>query len=96
VIAANGPRGMRLAAKHGAGWATTGTAVDSQSGWWKGLAEIRQRFDHELARAERDPQSVDRYLNLDAAPLDSLSSVEAFTEAAARAAELGFTDIVVR
>jgi hypothetical protein len=35
-------------------------------------------------------------VNLDAAPVDPLSSAEAFTEAAARAAELGFTDMVVR
>jgi hypothetical protein len=30
------------------------------------------------------------------APLYSLSSVDAFAEAAARAAELGFTDVIVR
>jgi len=33
---------------------------------------------------------------MDAAPEYALSSVDAFTEAAAQAAELGFTDIVVR
>ena len=38
--------------------------------------------------------SVRRYLSLDAGPMFSLSSVTAFTDAAGRAAELGFTDIV--
>jgi alkanesulfonate monooxygenase SsuD/methylene tetrahydromethanopterin reductase-like flavin-dependent oxidoreductase (luciferase family) len=96
LIAANGPRAMRLAARQGAGWATTGRAADSQAGWWNGVAELADRFDDTLARADRDRWSVDRYLNMDAAPLSSLSSVQAFTEAANRATELGFTDMIVR
>jgi alkanesulfonate monooxygenase SsuD/methylene tetrahydromethanopterin reductase-like flavin-dependent oxidoreductase (luciferase family) len=96
VVAANGPRGMRLATRHGAGWATTGRAADSQDGWWKGVAELADRFDDTLARAGRDRLAIDRYLNLDAAPGSPLSGVAAFTEAAERASELGFTDMVVR
>ena len=38
---------------------------------------------------------MDRYLNLDSAPVYSLSSVECFRDAVGRAAELGFTDVVV-
>ena len=36
-----------------------------------------------------------RYLNLDSAPVLSVSSIDAFTDAAGRAAALGFTDILV-
>jgi hypothetical protein len=42
----------------------------------------------------RAPDAVDRYLMLDSAPVFSLSSIDAFTEAIERAAALGFTDVV--
>jgi alkanesulfonate monooxygenase SsuD/methylene tetrahydromethanopterin reductase-like flavin-dependent oxidoreductase (luciferase family) len=96
VVAANGPRGMRLAARHGAGWATTGRPASSQTAWWKGVAELAERFDEMLAAAGRDPRGIGRYLNTDAAPVSALSSAEAFAEATARAGELRFTDTIVR
>jgi endonuclease IV len=37
---------------------------------------------------------MDRYLNLDSAPVFSMSSVAAFTDAIGRARELGFTDVI--
>lgn len=98
LVAANGPRGMRVAARHGTGWITTGAAPGSQErtatldGWWKTVTEVVSRFDDVLAETGRGP--VQRYLSVDAAPVFSLSSVDAFTDAAGRAAELGFTDIV--
>ena len=96
VIAANGPRGMRLAARHGAGWATTGRPAGSQATWWTGVAELADRFADTVAAAGRDGARLARHLNLDAAPVSALSSVDAFTDATGRAAELGFTDVVVR
>ncbi len=95
VVAANGPRALRLAARHGDGWVTTGPQqVDSAELWWKEVAVLQDRFTATLEAAGRPPDSVDRYLNLDTSPIFSMSSVEAFTDAVGRAGELGFTDVI--
>ncbi|GLY95872.1 LLM class flavin-dependent oxidoreductase [Actinoplanes sp. NBRC 103695] len=95
IVAANGPRSLRLAAKHGDGWVTIGDAeaTDAEA-WWASVARLRRRFDEALTEAGRDPGAVNRYLNLDSAPVSSMSSADAFTDATGRAAELGFTDVV--
>jgi alkanesulfonate monooxygenase SsuD/methylene tetrahydromethanopterin reductase-like flavin-dependent oxidoreductase (luciferase family) len=103
VVAANGPRAMAVAARHGQGWATYGRAVDddtlspaqAQERWWELLAGTVDRFEEVLAAAGRESGTIDRYLNIDAAPVFSLVSLEAFTEGVERAAALGFTDVVV-
>ncbi len=94
VVAANGPRALRLAARYGDGWVTTGPQAETTKQWWYEVAEIRDRFETALAAAGRAPETVDRYLNLDSAPVFSMSSVDAFQEAVGRAAELGFTDVI--
>ncbi|MBF9132329.1 LLM class flavin-dependent oxidoreductase [Plantactinospora sp. S1510] len=97
VVAANGPRSMRLAARYGQGWVTTGLRDgddDDLDAWWRSVAELSGRLDETLATAGRDPATLDRYLSLDSAPVFSLSSAGYFTEAVGRAAELGFTDVV--
>ena len=106
VLAANGPRAMALAARYGQGWATFGptftdeTSAAAQLGqvqerWWAGLARMVERFDAAARAAGRDPAGIDRYLNLDGAPVFSLESVATLAEGAERAAALGFTDVVV-
>ncbi|MDT7725032.1 MAG: hypothetical protein QOI21_1608 [Actinomycetota bacterium] len=94
VVAANGPRTMTLAARFGAAWATTGRKSETLDEWWKGVAELSKLFEEKLEMVGRESASILRYLSLDAAPVFSLASVDAFTDAAGRAAELGFTDIV--
>lgn len=94
VIAANGPRTMRVAARFGSGWATNGLPSDHPDGWWKSVAELSATFDDIMERTGRDRHDAARYLQLDAGPVYSLSSVNSFTEAVGRAAELGFTDVV--
>jgi alkanesulfonate monooxygenase SsuD/methylene tetrahydromethanopterin reductase-like flavin-dependent oxidoreductase (luciferase family) len=94
VVAANGPRAIRLAARFGQGWVTTGTPASDLAAWWRSVAQARGRFDEALAATGRDIDTIDRYLQLDAAPVFSLSSVSTFTDALGRAAELGFTDVV--
>jgi alkanesulfonate monooxygenase SsuD/methylene tetrahydromethanopterin reductase-like flavin-dependent oxidoreductase (luciferase family) len=88
VVAANGPRSMRVAAKHGA-WLTTGTGADTTDEWWAGVAELAKRFTDTPGGDGRD-----RYLSMDSAPVFSMSSVEYFREAVGRAEELGFTDVI--
>ncbi|PSL57498.1 luciferase-like monooxygenase [Saccharothrix carnea] len=94
VLAANGPKGLALAARHGQGWVTLGTARESLDAWWKSLAELSARFDEALAAASRDPGAVRRFVQTDAAPVFSLSSVECYRDFLGRADELGFTDVL--
>lgn len=95
LLAADGPRTIAFAARAGDGWITTGRPEEGQTQeeWWSRVRELSSRFDDSLAEAGRDP--VVRCLSLDAAPVFSLTSTDAFTEAVGRAEELGFTDVVV-
>lgn len=116
VIAANGPKALRVAARHGEGWATYGPVLDgtgtygdgpegqagrraarsaAQESWWAGLEILVERFDAAATEAGRDPRTVDRYLNIDGAPVFSMESVAVLEEGVERAAALGFTDVVV-
>lgn len=94
VVAGNGSRSLRVAARFGQGWITTGEPSDDLGAWWRSVAELAKRFDDAVADAGRDPGDIDRMLSLDAAPVYSLSSAEFFAEAAGRAGELGFTDVM--
>jgi alkanesulfonate monooxygenase SsuD/methylene tetrahydromethanopterin reductase-like flavin-dependent oxidoreductase (luciferase family) len=89
VVAANGPRSMRIAARHGQAWLTTGKGADTIDEWWAGVAELATQFTDTPGS-----EGKDRYLSMDSAPVFSLSSVEYFREAAGRATELGFTDVI--
>ncbi len=99
VVAANGPRAMALAARHGQGWATygPGTGVGDErdvraahEAWWDGLARMVDQLDEIAAGVP-----LTRWLNLDGAPRFSLSSAELAVEGVERAAALGFGDVVV-
>ena len=87
VVAADGPGAMEVAARFGSGWVTAGMdgATDLDA-WWDGVAAIAARFTC---------PGVRRILQTDAAPVYSLSSVEAFQDFVGRAGELGFTDVAV-
>jgi len=94
VMAANGPRSMRLAVEYGAGWVTTGPKVETLGEWWAALAKLGGRLDEALVTADRDPATLERYLNLDSSQQFALSSVAVFEEMSGRASELGFTDVI--
>ena len=95
VIAANGPRTMRLAARFGRGWVTNGVAADDFETWWRSVTELTRQFDDILAQHGREPTRIDRYLCPGAEyPGFALSSVEHFKDVVGRAEELGFTDVV--
>ena len=85
IVAANGKRGIGLAARLGQGWITTGPAdADSLEEWWSGVEELSKRYEG----------GGDRYVMLDSAPKFSLSSASFFEEQLGRARELGFTDAI--
>jgi alkanesulfonate monooxygenase SsuD/methylene tetrahydromethanopterin reductase-like flavin-dependent oxidoreductase (luciferase family) len=105
VIAANGPRTMALAARYGQGWATYGPTFApgevegpvsaAQEAWWAGLAGMVEQVREVAARQAPDGRVPDLYLSLDGAPVFSLDSVDTLVEGVERAADLGFTDVVV-
>ncbi|WP_018683437.1 LLM class flavin-dependent oxidoreductase [Actinokineospora enzanensis] len=96
LVSANGPRAMRVAAKYGQGWVTTGLRdAPSLDAWWRDAARRGERFDEALAEVGRERSTVDRYVSLDASPLFSLESPAAFTEHVSRARDAGFTDVVI-
>lgn len=97
VVAANGPRLMRLAARHGQGWVTTGVTPpdDGLDAWWRGVRGLASRLDDTLAEAGRDPGSLRRMLSVDSSGVTALGSLEQFRDAAGRAEALGFTDVIV-
>jgi alkanesulfonate monooxygenase SsuD/methylene tetrahydromethanopterin reductase-like flavin-dependent oxidoreductase (luciferase family) len=88
VMAANGPRSLRLAVKYGAGWVTTGGQGDDLDSWWDSVADLSHRMDAVL-----EGRPFDRYLSLDST-VYALSSADAFEDAVTRAAKLGFTDVI--
>jgi alkanesulfonate monooxygenase SsuD/methylene tetrahydromethanopterin reductase-like flavin-dependent oxidoreductase (luciferase family) len=93
-MAANGPRSLRLAARFGAGWVTTGPKVDSLAEWFDAVGALSERLTKTLADAGRDAEGFGRYLNLDSSPQFSMESAGAFEDLVGRAAELGFTDVI--
>lgn len=94
LMAANGPRAMRLAARYGSGWVTTGPQADTDAAWWAGLGPLVARLDDACAAEGRDPDDLDRVLSLDDEARYSMASVAAFEDAVGRARELGFTDVI--
>ncbi|MGV8857585.1 LLM class flavin-dependent oxidoreductase [Rhodoglobus sp.] len=94
VVAAEGPKGLRLAAELADGWLTLGRTADTLDEWWQVVAESSARMDASLEKAGRASASLDRYLNLDGAPVFSLDSVDAWDDAVGRAEALGFTDVI--
>ncbi len=94
VVAANGPRSLRFAARTGNAWVTTGPKAETLEEWWTGLDTARRKLEESLVAAGRDPAEFPRYLNLDSSPEFSLSSRAIFEEMVGRAEGLGFTDVI--
>src|SRR6478609_4817578 len=67
LVAANGPRTMRLAVRQGQGWVTTGRTPpeDGLDAWWSGVASLVELLGTTSADAGRAPDSLDRVLMLD-------------------------------
>ncbi len=97
VVAANGPRAMRVVARHGQGWVTTGvTPPDAgESSWWAALPDACSRLDEALDAQGRAPSSLQRYLSVDSSGAFGLDSVEHLRDVLGRADALGFDEVVV-
>jgi alkanesulfonate monooxygenase SsuD/methylene tetrahydromethanopterin reductase-like flavin-dependent oxidoreductase (luciferase family) len=108
VMAANGPKAMALAARHGQGWVTTGPPghasdpgdTEAVDAWWSGVTELSERFSVAVEQSVADGHRSGghwpaRYLSLDSTGVPALRSPGFFTDQVGRARELGFTDVIV-
>ncbi|TKA11430.1 LLM class flavin-dependent oxidoreductase [Actinacidiphila oryziradicis] len=101
AVAATGPRGMRLAAKYGQAWVTTGDPSLFDEGTpEQSLAAIRGQVDRvsaALAAEDRDPADVPKILLTGFTPdyAKPFTSVDAFVDFARRHAEAGIDEIVL-
>ncbi|MGW7413223.1 LLM class flavin-dependent oxidoreductase [Streptomyces sp. NPDC054863] len=101
AVAATGPRGLKLAARHGQAWVTTGDPKLFENGTPKqSLAALRdqiERLETACTEIDRDAAELDKILLTGFTPERSrpLDSVDAFVDFAGRHHDLGFTEIVV-
>lgn len=99
AVAATGPRGLRLTARQGQAWVTTGDArVGADGTVAESRAAVRaqvERLEAACAAEGRDPASVSRVLLTGFTPDRPLASLDAFDEVAGAYAEAGIDEIVV-
>lgn len=101
AVAATGPRGMKLAARHGQAWVTTGDPKLFEAGTQEQSAEaIRgqiQRLGTACADIGRDVDELDKILltGFTPEPGAPLESLDAFVDFAGIHRDLGITEIVV-
>ncbi|WNI16557.1 LLM class flavin-dependent oxidoreductase [Actinacidiphila sp. ITFR-21] len=101
AVAATGPRGMRLAAKYGQAWVTTGDPSVFEEGTpEQSLAAVRdqaERVSAALAAEGRDPADVPKIFLTGFTPAyaEPFTSVNAFVDFAGRHAEAGIDEIVL-
>lgn len=95
AIAAGGPKGLRVVAKHAETWVTTDTPAEKDA---DGVAAVRRQtalLEEACAAEGRDPRTLSRLLLAGTADERPLESTAAFEDYMGRYAELGITDLVV-
>ncbi|MEV0978770.1 LLM class flavin-dependent oxidoreductase [Streptomyces sp. NPDC049915] len=101
AVAATGPRGLKLAARHGQAWVTTGDPKLYENGTpeqsVQALRGQLQKLSEACAAIGRDVAGMDKVLLTGFTPDRSrpLESLDAFVDFAGRHRELGFTEIVL-
>jgi alkanesulfonate monooxygenase SsuD/methylene tetrahydromethanopterin reductase-like flavin-dependent oxidoreductase (luciferase family) len=101
AVAATGPRGLKLAARHGQAWVTTGDPKLYETGTPEQSVEALRgqigKLSEACAAAGRNVAELDRILLTGFTPDRSrpLQSLDAFVDFAGRHRELGFTEIVI-
>jgi alkanesulfonate monooxygenase SsuD/methylene tetrahydromethanopterin reductase-like flavin-dependent oxidoreductase (luciferase family) len=101
AVAATGPRGLRLAARYGQAWVTTGDPKLFENGTpeqsVQALRGQTEKLAAACAEAGRDVAELDKILLTGFTPDRDrpLTSLDAFVDFAGRHRELGFTEIVI-
>jgi alkanesulfonate monooxygenase SsuD/methylene tetrahydromethanopterin reductase-like flavin-dependent oxidoreductase (luciferase family) len=99
AIAATGPRGLALAARHGQAWVTFGDAKRAgeltPDECLTAVSNQIARLTDACAEAGRDVKDLDRVLLTGSTVERPLESVDAFVDFAGRYAEAGITDLIL-
>jgi len=95
LVAANGERGLRLAAQYGQGWVTLGRTTREDEFCFDVVASQLRRLDEILAESERSPKPIERVLLNGLSTERPLVSLDAFVDWAGRYQELGITELVL-
>jgi alkanesulfonate monooxygenase SsuD/methylene tetrahydromethanopterin reductase-like flavin-dependent oxidoreductase (luciferase family) len=95
AIAALGPRGLDVVARHAQTWVTYGDPRLPADQHFSGLSRLVERLESACSAAGRSPASVDRLVLTGSTGPDFFNSASEFTDAVGRYTELGFTDVVV-
>ena len=97
VVAANGPRGMRLAQTKAEGWVTNGASHQGLTSeeWWASVGAAVATFDGLVEQRDAPlPVGYTRLLNIEEA-VGRATSVAQIVDLIGRASTLGFTDVVL-
>ncbi|GAA0986099.1 LLM class flavin-dependent oxidoreductase [Acrocarpospora macrocephala] len=95
AIAAGGPRGMRIVARHAQTWVTLGNRYNRAGTAESAVRRQLALLDEACVEIGRDPGELDRLLLSGVTDERPLASVQAFDDYAGRYEALGITDIVV-
>lgn len=98
AIAATGPRGMRVAARHAETWITTGDRTGEHVDVATGVAIVTEqlaRLADACAAADRHPDTLGRLALLGPELYTGLHAPEAFVDVVGRYGAAGITDLVV-
>ncbi|WP_407287221.1 LLM class flavin-dependent oxidoreductase [Streptomyces sp. BP-8] len=100
AVAATGPRGLKLAARYGQAWVTTGDPKVSNGGGTSddSLEAVRgqvERLAKACAERGRDAGELQKIMLSGFTPDRPLDSVDAFVDFAGRHAELGLDELVI-
>jgi alkanesulfonate monooxygenase SsuD/methylene tetrahydromethanopterin reductase-like flavin-dependent oxidoreductase (luciferase family) len=93
-IAANGERGMRLAAQNGEGWVTVGRSSSDQPCFDVVSAQLSQ-LEEVIAGVGRKSKDIEKVLLHGFSAEHPLESLGAFVDWAGRYQELGITELVI-
>lgn len=97
VVAAAGPRALRVAARHGQGWVTFGPVAETESPaeWYAGITQQLNDFTAACESVGRDPGTVRRMVLVGLEQSWAQSSVAAWEDFAGRIAAIGFDEAAV-
>ena len=102
AVAATGPRGMALAARHGATWVTTGDRTSGDPGDPVDAATGARQVRHQIERLEaacaavgRDPSTIGRLVLAGPSLAQGLGSPDELEETLGRYGDVGVTEFVV-
>ncbi|MEU6928026.1 LLM class flavin-dependent oxidoreductase [Streptomyces sp. NPDC046385] len=99
AVAATGPRGLKLAARHGQAWVTTGDPKLFEDGTPEQSVEALRgqlaKLGKACAEIGRDVAPMEKVLLTGFTPDRPLDSFDAFVDFAGTHFELGFTELVV-